>query len=47
MDVISGYIEQIIYRIDETGYTVLALDTEAEELTCVGIFSYANVGEYI
>lgn len=47
MDVISGYIEQIIYRIDETGYTVLALDTEAEELTCVGIFRYANVGEYI
>ena len=47
MEVISGFIEQIIYRIPETGYTVLALSTEADEITCVGIFRYADEGECI
>jgi len=47
MEVITGYINQIIYRIQDTGYTVLALSTEAEEITCVGIFRYADEGENI
>ena len=47
MEVLSGYIEQIIYRIPDTGYTVFALSTEAEEITCVGIFRYADEGELI
>ena len=47
MEVLSGYIEQIIYRIPDTGYTVFALSTEAEEITCVGIFRYADAGELI
>lgn len=47
MEVLSGYIDQIIYRIPETGYTVFSLSTEAEEITCVGIFRYADEGEFI
>lgn len=47
MEILSGYIEQIIYRIPDTGYTVFALSTEAEEITCVGIFRYADEGELI
>ena len=47
MEVLSGYIEQIIYRIPDTGYTVFSLDTEAEQITCVGMFRYADEGEFI
>lgn len=47
MEVLSGYIDQIIFRIPETGYTVLALSTETDEITCVGVFRYADVGECI
>ena len=47
MEVLSGYIDQIIYRIPETGYTVFSLSTEAEDITCVGIFRYADEGEMI
>ena len=47
MEVLSGYIEQIIYRIPDTGYTVFSLDTKTEQITCVGIFRYADEGEFI
>ena len=47
MEVLSGYIDQIIFRIPETGYTVFSLSTEAEDITCVGIFRYADEGELI
>ncbi|MDO4188262.1 MAG: ATP-dependent RecD-like DNA helicase [Lachnospiraceae bacterium] len=47
MEVLSGYIDQIIFRIEETGYTVFSLSTEAEEVTCVGTFRYADEGEMI
>lgn len=47
MEILSGYIDQIIYRIPETGYTVFSLSTEAEDITCVGIFRYADEGELI
>lgn len=47
MEVLQGFISQIIYRIPESGYTVLSLNTEAGEITCVGIFRYADEGENI
>lgn len=47
MEVIQGFINQIIYRIPESGYTVLSLSTEAGDITCVGIFRYADEGENI
>jgi len=47
MEIISGFIEQIIYRIPENGYTVLELSTDDEDIVCVGTFRYADEGECI
>lgn len=46
-ELVTGYIDHIIYRNEENGYTVLALQTEDEELTCVGTFQYISQGETI
>ncbi len=47
MDTVTGYIDHVIYRNEENGYTVLTLGEDAEELTCVGIFQYVSQGERI
>lgn len=47
MEKISGYIEQIIYSVKESGYTVFSLSTEAEDITCVGYFRYIDEGESV
>ncbi len=47
METIKGYVDHIIYRNTENGYTVLVLICEEEELTCVGIFSDIVEGENI
>jgi hypothetical protein len=44
---ISGYVEKIVYRNEENGYTVLVLSYEKDELSCVGTFQYINEGEYV
>lgn len=46
-ETIEGYVEHIIYRNAENGYTVANLVVEDEELTCVGTFQYLNEGETI
>ena len=46
-ETIEGYIEHIIYRNQENGYTVAYLVAEETEITCVGIFQYLNEGEAI
>ncbi len=46
-DVLEGYIERIIYRNDENGYTVLSLRVDQEEVTCVGTFPFISEGEFI
>ena len=46
-ETIEGYIEHIIYRNRENGYTVANLVAEETEITCVGIFQYLNEGEAI
>lgn len=38
-ETIEGYVEHIIYRNQENGYTVANLVVEETEITCVGIFS--------
>lgn len=45
METISGYIDHIIYRNEDNGYTVLVLVCEGEEITCVGMMQYVNEGE--
>lgn len=47
MEVIQGYIEKIVYRNTDNGYTVMELAAESGEVTCVGIFHFINEGEYI
>ena len=46
METISGYIEKIVYRNEENGYTVMTIVADKEEITCVGTFQYINEGEY-
>lgn len=45
MAVIEGYVEKIVYRNEENGYTVLTLVHKGEEVTCVGTFQYIGEGE--
>lgn len=47
MEKIKGYIEHIIYRNADNGYTVLNLISDEEEITCVGIFRAIDQGETI
>lgn len=46
-EVLEGYIEKIVFRNAENGYTVLSLVNDNDEITCVGSFSFINEGEYI
>ena len=39
MEKIEGYVDHIIYRNQENGYTVMVLTSEDTEITCVGTFS--------
>lgn len=48
IETVEGYVEKIVFRNAENGYTVLSLSSEDEdELTCVGTFSFINEGEYV
>ena len=47
MEVINGYVEHIVFRNEDNGYTVFNLTNEDGELTCVGTFPYINEGELL
>lgn len=47
MEKLAGYVEHIIYRNADNGYTVLNLVSGEAEITCVGIFSAIAEGENI
>lgn len=47
METVKGFIDHIIYRNKENGYTVLNLLTQDDELTCVGFFKTMDQGETI
>ena len=47
MEVIKGYIDHVVFRNEDNGYTVFQLTNEDGELTCVGTFPYINEGEMI
>ena len=47
MEKISGYIDHIIFRNEENGYTVMVMICDGEEVTCVGTLQYINEGELI
>ncbi len=45
METIKGYVDHIIYRNAENGYTVFEMVCQEEELICVGVFSDIVDGE--
>lgn len=47
MEEIKGYVEHIVYRNEDNGYTVFNLNNEDGELTCVGTFLYIEEGELL
>ena len=47
-DTVTGYIDHIIFRNEDNGYTVMVLkDSKEEELTCVGSFPAVTQGAVI
>ena len=44
MEKIKGYVEHIVYRNDDNGYTVFNLNNDDGDLTCVGKFHYIEEG---
>lgn len=44
---LEGYVEHIIYRNEENGYSVLNLVSDGEEITAVGTFHYISEGEFL
>lgn len=43
----EGYVEHIIFRNAENGYTVFELVNGEEEMTCTGVFGYLNEGDFV
>ena len=46
-DTVEGYVDHIIFRNEDNGYTVLNLIVKGSELTCVGTFEYVGEGELL
>lgn len=44
---VEGYVDHIIFRNNDNGYTVMVLVCDGEELTCVGSLQYIGEGELI
>lgn len=44
---VEGFVENIIFRNEDNGYTVFDITYQEEEITCVGVFSYISAGEFI
>lgn len=47
MDSIKGYVEHIVYRNEDNGYTVFHLNNDDGEMTCIGNFHYIEEGELL
>lgn len=44
---VEGFVDNIIFRNEDNGYTVFNIIYKGEEVTCVGVLSYINAGEFI
>ena len=47
METVTGYVEHIVFRNEDNGYTVFHLNNEDGEVTCVGNFNYITEGELL
>ena len=45
MEKIKGYIEHFVYKNEENGYGVATVISDGDEITCVGTFRDADVGD--
>ena len=44
---VTGYVEHIVFRNEENGYTVFHLENEDGEVTCVGNLNFITEGEML
>ena len=47
METVTGYVEHVVFRNEDNGYTVFNLESEDGEVTCVGSFHYITEGELL
>ena len=47
MEQITGYVDHIIYRKAENGYTVFVLISDEDEITCVGTLGQIDQGDFL
>lgn len=47
VETLEGYVEKIVFRNTENGYTVLSLVNDDIEMTCVGAFTFISEGDFI
>ena len=47
METVTGYVDQVVFRNEENGYTVFNLESDDGEVTCVGSFHYITEGELL
>ncbi len=47
MESLSGYVEHIVFRNEDNGYTVLNLVGDGADVTCVGNMPFISEGEFI
>ncbi len=47
MEEVKGYVDHIVYRNEDNGYTVFQLNNDDGEITCVGNFHFIEEGELL
>lgn len=47
LETLTGYVDHMIYRNAENGYTVFNVSVEGKEITCVGTLPSVAQGEYV
>lgn len=48
MECFKGYVNKIVYRNEDNGYTVFELSIDDDDdLTCVGTIPYLTEGEFV
>ena len=47
MERIEGYVDHIVFRNSDNGYTVMSVVSKGDEVTCVGMLQYIGDGELI
>lgn len=45
--ILEGYVDHIVFRNEDNGYSVFVVNENSDEITCVGNFQYLSEGEYL